>query len=85
MGAAVSNESSAVHPHEPKVAPVLASDGSCLVCARSHLETQVGRLGSRVRELEGFIRLGLSMDKFHPADIAAWQRMAKAALREEQG
>ncbi len=42
------------------------------------------RLQARVRELEGFIRLGLTVDKFNPADIAAWQRMAKVALQEDE-
>jgi hypothetical protein len=40
---------------------------------------------ARIRELGGFVRLGLTVDQFNPADIAAWQRMAKVALREEQG
>jgi hypothetical protein len=39
---------------------------------------------ARIRELGGFVRLGLTVDQFNPADIAAWQRMAKVALQEDE-
>jgi len=40
--------------------------------------------GARARQLEALIRLGLSVDKFNPADIAAWQHVAKAVLGKEK-
>ncbi len=102
----MSDDESLSHPHEPEVAPILAPDGACLVCARTHLRGEVAYwrarakqvesqrrcladevhpMQARIRELGGFVRLGLTVDQFNPADIAAWQRMAKVALREEQG
>ncbi len=49
----------------------------------SYAPEDIAWLLERVRELEGFIRLGLFIDPCNPHDVVAWQAMAKVALRQE--
>lgn len=56
----------------------LRGDPNC-----AHCFGREGRwLIAKVRELEGFIRLGMEIDEYAPGDILAWQRMARVALGE---
>ena len=52
MGAAVSNESSTKHPHEPEIAPQLDAEGRCLICG---LLVTIGELRDALSEARAYV------------------------------
>jgi len=82
MSTATTNTSLSTPPTKTEPAPRASINIQSVDASTEPLVKEDLRV--RALQLEAIIRLGLAVDKFNPADIAAWQRVAKGVLGKEK-